>query len=399
MFRTHSGFVVLLLCLFVAQPVLAQGGRVVEDTLHTIALEGNLLGDSPDRSVIVYLPPSYDENPDRRYPVMYLLHGYTMNDRWWTGNPYDIFNTIPSLDRFMTAHPDLELIVVMPDAYNKYLGSWYKNSPVTGDWEDFIVKELVDYIDRTYRTFPQAAHRGISGYSMGGAGALDFAMRHPEVYSAVYALSGGGPLLESHWSRDEEQWRQMLSLTDPSEIEGWPLLLSAAVAFSPNPDNPPWLADFPFELVDGELRRRDSVWKKWLSTHNMEVVARTHRANVRDLWVGFCRGTEEDIEEARALSQVFADLGAPHLYEEFEGDHNCCVPEQIETKILPFLGRALAGTLPRIQSVTTTAGIAVTGQSMPVEVGVLLDAPPEATGIFPEMRLAGVYGKRGKRVL
>ena len=94
----------------------------------------------------------------------------------------------------------------MPDADNKYEGSWYANSPVTGNWEDFLSQELVQYVDLEYRTLSERDHRGIAGYSMGGAGAWRLAVRHPEVYGSMCALSGGVPMEGISWVMDLGAW-------------------------------------------------------------------------------------------------------------------------------------------------------------------------------------------------
>ena len=81
--------------------------------------------------------------------------------------------------------------------------SWYVNSPVTGNWEDFMVQELVPYIDGNFRTLPDRDSRAITGIFMGGYGAIRLAMRHPDVFGSVYAMHqvGTGPECRS-WTRD-----------------------------------------------------------------------------------------------------------------------------------------------------------------------------------------------------
>ena len=153
-------------------------------TVHGASLEGNLEGDSPDRGVIVYLPPSYAKNPSRRYPVVYALHGYSINNEKWTTEIHT-----PQTIEGAFATGTREMIVVLADAQTKHNGSMYSNSVTTGNWEDFISHDLVAYIDSHYRTIANRASRGIAGHSMGGYGTVRIAMRHPDVYSAFYAMS------------------------------------------------------------------------------------------------------------------------------------------------------------------------------------------------------------------
>ena len=81
------------------------------------------------------------------------------------------------------------MIIVFPDAFTKYDGAMYSNSPTTGDWETFITKDLVNYIDSHYRSIPTRESRGLAGHSMGGYGAWRIGMKHPEVYTAIYPMS------------------------------------------------------------------------------------------------------------------------------------------------------------------------------------------------------------------
>jgi S-formylglutathione hydrolase len=321
---------------------LAAEGKLVYDKVHSPVLEGNLLGDQADRDVIVYLPPSYETSPDKRYPVVYLLSGYAMHaNDWFNWGP-----TLSGLNRFMSQNPNHEIIVVIPDVYNKYRGSWYVNSSVTGNWEDFIAQDLVQYIDSTYRSLSQRASRGITGVSMGGDGAWILAAKHPEVYSAMYALSGGNP---TEWAPPmEDAWRTALSLKNvaqfSSTIQDVQVLISLAAAFSPNPDNPPFYVDFPFEPVDGELKKVESIWQKWVLGCDLTTIVLSHQENLRKLRViGLDEGKDSgDIEALRALTRTLTDLGIPHFYEEYEGGHAAKTLDQLEARVLPLFAEAFA---------------------------------------------------------
>src|SRR5579862_2476038 len=160
-------------------------GAVERIKVHGKSLEGNLEGDSPDRDVFVYLPPSYGTEKNRRYPVVYFLHGYGVKaETYWN------LMTVPATaDKLMADGTVHEIILVHPDAYTIYSGSMYSNSPTTGDWETFITHDLVDYIDNHYRTIANRDSRGLAGHSMGGYGTLRIGMKYPQVYSSIYAMS------------------------------------------------------------------------------------------------------------------------------------------------------------------------------------------------------------------
>src|SRR5215472_14747619 len=123
-----------------ASPTAVEKGAVEKITVHAKSLEGNLEGDSPDRTVFVYLPPSYATDKNRRYPVVYLLHGYGLTGERWVS-----FIGLPELpDKDFAAGTAKEMILVSPDAFNKYNGSMYSSSPVIGDWETFVAEDLVN---------------------------------------------------------------------------------------------------------------------------------------------------------------------------------------------------------------------------------------------------------------
>ena len=170
-------------------------GKFERIKVHGKSLEGNLEGDSPDRDVSIYLPPSYATDRNRRYPAVYLLHGYTNSDEGWFGPGVksgfqSAGTTLPAVaDNSIVGGAAREMILVMPNAYTVYQGSMYSNSVTTGDWEGYITHDLVAYIDTHYRTIPQRTSRGLAGHSMGGYGAIRLAMKYPDAFSSIYILS------------------------------------------------------------------------------------------------------------------------------------------------------------------------------------------------------------------
>jgi len=145
------------------------------------SLEGNLEGDSTDRDVFVYLPPSYATNANRRYPVVYFLHGYAAHaETYWKSL------SVPAAADAATADGSAqEMILVLPDAFTVDDGSMLSNSPTTGDWETYIAKNLIEYIDNRYRTIADRGARGLAGHSMGGYGTMRIGMKHPEAFSVL----------------------------------------------------------------------------------------------------------------------------------------------------------------------------------------------------------------------
>jgi len=123
--------------------------------IHGTALEGNLEGDAVDREVFVFLPPSYAQDKSRRYPVVYALHGYSIGAEQWTHEIH-----VPETIEGAFALGAKEMIVVLPDSKTLHNGSMYSSSVTTGDFELFIARDLVAYIDAHYRTIPERQSRG-----------------------------------------------------------------------------------------------------------------------------------------------------------------------------------------------------------------------------------------------
>jgi len=161
-------------------------GTVEKIVVHGKSLEGNLEGDSPDRDVLVYLPPSYAGDQNRRFPVVYLLHGYGGREDTFTAR----LAALPeSGDRLDAAQGFSSAIYVMPSAYTLHKGSMYSDSVTTGNWEKFIAEDLVGYVDSHYRTLATRMSRGLAGHSMGGYGALRIGMKRPELFGSLYLMS------------------------------------------------------------------------------------------------------------------------------------------------------------------------------------------------------------------
>jgi len=162
-----------------AQPVTVERIKV-----HGSSLEGNLEGDAVDRDVFVFLPPSYAKEKSRRYPVVYALHGYSIGAEQWTHEIH-----VPQTIEGAFAEGAKEMIVVLPDSKTIHNGSMYSSSLTTGDFEEFVARDLVAYVDAHYRTIPNRTSRGLVGHSMGGYGATRIGMKHSDVFGSVYIMS------------------------------------------------------------------------------------------------------------------------------------------------------------------------------------------------------------------
>ena len=257
---------------------MAAAGTVERITVHGKALEGNLEGDSPDRDATVYLPPAYAADQNRRFPVVYLLHGYGGREDTFTAR---LASLQESGDRLAFAQGFSSAIVVTPSAYTLHKGSMYSNSPTTGDWERFIAEDLVAYMDSHYRTLPSRLSRGLAGHSMGGYGALKIGMKRPDVFGALYVMSAcclaanRNPRPEAMAAVEAIKTREQAEEAAQAPGFGPSTTLASAAAWSPNPKNPPLFLDLP--VKDGKVR--PDIVAKWVANSPMEMLEQ-HVANL-----------------------------------------------------------------------------------------------------------------------
>ncbi len=319
-------------------------GFVERIKLHGQSLEGNLDGDSPDRDVSIYLPPSYKTEKNRRYPVVYMLHGFTDDDAKWFGLVKHWINLPEVINKALDDGKTREMIVVMPNAFTRFKGSMYSNSVTVGDWETFITKELVSYIDAHYRTLAQAASRGLAGHSMGGYGTLRLGMKSTDVFSSLYALS---PCCMEPGRTNpgmKDMMKKLETVKTDEEVKAQNFfglaMLASAAAWSPNPKNPPLFIDLPFrdgEVVPDVLARQHA---NATLTMIHQYIPRLKRLKA----IGMDAGTKDvGISGAtRQLDQVLTDYGIAHFYESYEGDHLNRIAERLQTKTLPFFSQHLS---------------------------------------------------------
>jgi S-formylglutathione hydrolase FrmB len=329
-------------------------GRVVMDEFESAVLRGNPCGDPHVRRVPVYLPPSYDASPARRFPVVYVLAGFTgrgrmlLNDNPWAAALDD------RMDALIARGACDEMILVMPDALTRYGGSQYLNSSATGRYRDHLVDELVPHIDRTYRTLASRDHRGVAGKSSGGFGAMTLGMTCADVFGAI-ACHSGDMLFEYCYRADIPKFCSLLQ--EAGGLEPWfesfskrvqktkddflaLNILAMAAAYSPAPEVKPFGIDLPCDLATGEFR--EDVWKRWLAHDPLHIVERHADAlrSLRLLYIDCGRHDEWHLHHgARQFGRKLDALGITHEREEFDDAHmNVSYRYDVS---LPKLSRAL----------------------------------------------------------
>lgn len=331
----------ILLSLLLASGAFAQG-TVDVITVRGRSLEGNLAGDSADRAVSVYLPQSYSKEPARRYPVIYMLHGFTDSDEKWFRLKTHWINLPKVLDAAI-AGGSKEMILVMPNALTAFQGSMYSNSVTVGDWETFIARELVSFIDSHYRTIPSATSRGLAGHSMGGYGTLRIGMKYPGVFSSIYALSPCclSPNLDAR--QGSERVAKAAAVRSHAEIAAADFMtkavLASAAAWSPNPNKPPLFVDLPWE--DGEFRPQ--IAAKWAANAPLATLDQ-NISNLKRLRAIAADAGDKDTSIAATVTTLDATLtryGIAHFSEIYQGNHVDHVAERIEKQLMPFFSKHL----------------------------------------------------------
>jgi len=330
------------LSAFEAGAAFAQGGGTIERiSVPSPSLEGNLQGNDTNRDVIVYLPPGYAESRNRRYPVVYQLHGWLPNAEQWSG----MISLKEGADAAVASGAANEMIVVLPDAISIFGGAMYSTSVTSGDWEGFIARDVVAYIDSHYRTIAERASRGLSGHSMGGYGTVRIAMKHPELYSSFYAMSS---CCLSPFSADDPNIAQAAALTTIDAAARAPIFvrvqLTQAAAWSPNPAKPPLYLDLPVANgVEDPL-----ILAKWNANVPLamidQYIGNLRRYDAIGLEVGLQDGL---LESNRQLDRVLTDYGIEHSFSTYEGDHTNRVAERFEQAVLPFFSAQLQFETPR----------------------------------------------------
>jgi S-formylglutathione hydrolase FrmB len=338
-FLTKPGvFLAASVFIFLAATGLLQAGegRYVLDKITSPALAGNLLGDPATRPLWVWLPPSYDTSSDKRYPSIYLLHGFTGDHNQFKHSTMLNLNVGEMASALIAEGRIEEAIIVMPNAANVYGGSFYSSNKVIGDYRSYIAQDLVKYIDGKYRTIPERGQRSIAGNSMGANGALSLAMEYPSVFGAVAAMSPSADLAAPPSALDGFMKTNPETLDKPTLVHNTDELrallrgnvsvnvfYARGAAFSPNPANPPFYVDLPLKYPEKTVVQ--DVWKKWL-TQNMASQIERNGQNLKntDIFIDIGVGPVTFMPEGHDIKHLLAALnkqGLDHSFVESPGDH------------------------------------------------------------------------------
>jgi S-formylglutathione hydrolase FrmB len=283
-------------------------GTILDDSFFSSSL-------GTQRNVTLYLPSGYFDSTSIYYPTVYFLHGFG-------GNNTSYSEMYPVLDSLIENEIICPMIVVKPDGSSvPYIGSYYTNSVLNGDYEDYIIDDLITYIDANYRTLSDERYRGISGHSMGGYGTMKLAMKHSDKFSSLTAHSG--PI---KFDRLPDLIPDLQNERDPGEpFEPWDgpisiMLFGMAAAFTPNLSNFPFLVDLPIDTTGNLI---DSVWTNWFD-HDPFTMINDHIPELETLAIYFDCGDQDELllfPHSVEFSDTLTSLGISHTFVPYPGGH------------------------------------------------------------------------------
>lgn len=311
------------------------------------------------QKVGIYLPPSYNKST-KEYPVVYNLTGFT-------AHPGEYPPTV-WIDSIMRNGLVEEMIYVEISGYNLFQGTMYANSTITGNWEDFVTKDVIHFIDNNYRTIPTREARGISGHSMGGGGCFNISLKHSDKFAVAYpmspALAMNDSLVDLMFDQDtlfsyldklslnlinvnSSDFQKVLTqLIDTSNIDLlW--LLGYAYAFAEDLEKP-LLFDLPYYIDEnGEKIKKEEVYSKWQNGFgNLETKIIKHKNDLLNyrIYAIDC-GYSDEIEFLKQGTRHAIDLfeanNIPISTHWYDGDHVNRVAEQMANRMMPLMSMYL----------------------------------------------------------
>jgi S-formylglutathione hydrolase FrmB len=288
------------------------GGRLVQHVIDSQALTGNPLGDPHLRPLVVQLPPGYDDDPERRYPVVYQLQGLTGQVDMW-GNRKAFQPTVPERVDMMWSSGATPGIVAYVDAWTRLGGSQFVDSPGTGRYHTYLCEEIVPFVDERYRTLASREHRGVAGKSSGGYGAMITPMLRPDLFAGLATHAGDALFEVAYWPDAREAARSLRDQyagsydafwedfrarpAGPRRSDGELLnMWCMAACYSADADGHVRL---PFDAATGEMV--PEVWQRWLEHDPVRMAAARGDAlrSMRAIWI-----------DAGRRDEYFLDLGA-----------------------------------------------------------------------------------------
>lgn len=297
-------------------------------------LKNNPLGDPYKRDLYVYLPPNYEAENDKNFPTVYCLSGFTGRGKMMLNDTAFAPNLAERLDKLIAEKTIKPMIVVMPDCFTYYGGSQYINSSATGNYEDYLIQEIVPFVDENLRTIRDKNSRAVCGKSSGGYGALVLAMRHSDIFGLAASIAGdcyfnycylpdfpktfravkGNPkkLVEKMWNEESKKGKDDFAALN---------IIGMSACYSPNPDSE-YGYDLPFDLETGEIV--SDVLVRWIR-HDPIFLVEKYEKELKSLKLLFIDAGIHDEFALDIGANIFCErlkkYDIPHIHEEFDGGH------------------------------------------------------------------------------
>jgi pimeloyl-ACP methyl ester carboxylesterase len=327
---------------------IAATSQIVEFTLKSDALSGNLVDVNPERKIKVYIPASYQQGK-QHYPVIYYFH--TLG--WSNEKLFADGKLQRTLDEAIRTGNLKDCLFVAGDFTGPGLGSFYSNTPSSGRWMDHITQELIPAIDQRFRTHKSAPARAAVGDMIGGYAAIKLAMDYPGVVGSVYAMHPFGTATGETLMQSKPDWRQMNQAKSWQDLESniySRVFMLMAQAYLPNPDKPPFYADLMVELKGDELITNTSNVARLRENFLLDSRLPARAENLRQLrglkmdW-GRYDDNPDHVYANQKYTRILDDFGVKHQAEEYSGNswnQYWEGDERFIHEVIPFLNRYLA---------------------------------------------------------
>lgn len=348
-FSKRAAQAIAFVCMFAFSAFAeAQQSQLVDRELTSTNFSHNKIGISPVRKMVIYLPAGYGQSTER-YPVIYFLPNPLDGDyhsHFKEGDAQEL------LDSAIAGGVIGKFILVAADMNTPLGTSWYVNSSVTGNWEDFMVQELVPYIDSNFKTLPNRDSRAIAGIFMGGYGAIRFGMKHPDVFGTVYAMHPAGTGSGVQIMETRPNWELMAKAKSLDDIEsdGFSTIFTSIFqAHLPNPDHPPLFIDFPAHREGDRLIIDAKVTERLRTNFFLESMIPQYAENLkslRGLKFDWSRSdtNQDHVYSNQAFTHKLNEFGIVHEAEEYNGawgEPNWGRDGRIYMDVLPFFAQHL----------------------------------------------------------
>lgn len=332
--KTLLGIAAAGLALAAVPAAAQESARLAWKTMHSPAMLGNVEGNSADRTVLVVTPPGYDESPDKRYPVVYFLHGY-----WSTPQGYQDMAAFEKAVQ-EAAEDGNEVILVMPDGHSKLRGGFYSSSPTVGNYQDMVGIDLVQWVDANYRTIASREGRGLSGHSMGGYGTLRIGMTYPETFDSLFVMSA---CCLAPMSITAENAARIEAMTDEdaarADFRGL-APVSTLATWAPDPARPPLYVDTGL-TDDGKV---DPLVNARLAANAILAMVPSRLPALKSFDAIALDIGDKDflLGQNEKLHAELTRFGVEHSWTTYDGDHGNRIAARIRSELLPFFAKQLA---------------------------------------------------------